>query len=559
LGHRDSFDAFDRKLTDIDVISTYLPVHGESGNVEGVLEIYIDATPFVRAMNSQLVWLTVGVPALMLILFLAQLLLVRRASRIIDSQARQLVEANHELDERVEARTLELRASNTQLQQEVEERRKVEQQLDRLAHHDLLTGLPNRLMCVEALRASLTDAEQRGTRLALLFIDLDRFKDVNDALGHFTGDKLLKAVVVAMAAEVRPGDTLARFGGDEFVCILQNAPDDATIIDCADRLLSCFREPFAIDGNRLYLSASIGICRTPEDGNSVEALLRNADIAMYKAKAAGHNRFQHYTQEMSAAAEERLRLEERLRMAIETEAIDAYYQPKVAAGKGHLVGAEALARWHDDILGQVSPGRFIQIAEETGLIIPLGALILDKVCRQIKAWRDSGFEVPRVSVNVSVKQFEPGDFPEQLETVLQKHGLPPSCLELEITESVIMAAEDAIGMLERIRNLGVRLAIDDFGTGYSSLVYLKQLPVEVLKIDRAFITSIGRSPSDEAIIRTVITLAASLGLSTVAEGVEEAEQAAFLCNAGCDTIQGYYYGRPLPASEFRAQWEAARA
>ena len=555
--HRNTFDAFEGELTDREVISTYAPVHNSDGKVEGVIEIYLDATPFVKWTDAQLFWLTIGISGLMLLLYLIQLLVVGRAARILDSQATELAESNRELDLRVEKRTRQLRDSNTQLQDEIHERRKVEEKLDRLAHFDLLTGLPNRLMFVEVLRASLAEAAESRRRLALLFIDLDRFKDVNDTLGHFTGDQLLKAVVTEMASCVRPSDTLARFGGDEFACILRDADDDA-IATCAQKLLDCFDEPFIVDGNKLYISASIGICQAPQDGDEVETLVRNADIAMYRAKAVGRNHFQHYTQEMSDAVDERRLLDERLHKAIEDERIDVHFQAKVESGNGSLAGAEALARWNDEVLGPVSPGRFIPVAEETGLIVALGAQVLEKVCSQMRAWREAGFDVPCVSVNVSVKQLEQDDFPKRLAALLHKYDVSPSCLELEITESVIMAIDDALGILKRIRNLGVKLAIDDFGTGYSSLSYLKQLPVEVLKIDRAFIVGIGRSTHDEAIIRAVISLSESLGLTTVAEGVEEESQVAFLSSAGCNLIQGYYYDRPQPAADFCRVWLSER-
>jgi diguanylate cyclase (GGDEF)-like protein len=492
----------------------------------------------------------------MLLLYLAQLFVVRHAARILDSQADALAETNRELDQRVAERTHALSASNAQLQDEIQERCKAEEQLERLARHDPLTGLPNRLMFSELLSTLLADSRLNGDNLTLLFIDLDHFKDVNDTLGHFIGDQLLKAVVTALSAGVRPGDTLTRFGGDEFVCILRDA-DDATITACANKLLGCFDEPFIIGGNRLHLSASIGICRAPQDGKDVETLVRNADIAMYRAKAAGRNRYEYYTQAMSAAVEERRWLEEHLRRAIENESLTVHFQAKIESGSGRLGGAEALARWNDAALGPVSPGRFIPIAEETGLIVALGALVLEKTCQQIRAWLDAGYAAPCVSVNVSVKQLEQDQFPERIATLLHQYDLPPSSLELEITESVIMAADDAIGMLERIHNLGVKLAIDDFGTGYSSLTYLKQLPVEVLKIDRAFIVGIGQSSHDEAIIRTIITLADNLGLATVAEGVEEENQVTFLTAAGCNLIQGYYYSHPQAAAEFSQRWLSA--
>lgn len=557
LTHRNSFDAFEKQLQDRDVISSYVPVHGPGGVVEGVLELYVDGTPFVRSTEEQLRWLALAISGLMAVLYLAQLLVVRHAGKVLDSQALQLEAANRELDSRVEERTRALSDANRQLEEEITERRKAEERLDRLAHHDPLTGLSNRLMFIERLRASLTLAARHERRLAVLFVDLDRFKDVNDTLGHTTGDQLLVVVAERLAACVRASDTLARLGGDEFVCILEEIEGAGAVSVVAEKLLAAFREPYRINGNDLHLSASIGISVSPSDGSDVETLVRNADIAMYQAKASGRNRSQFYSQEMSQAAEERMRIESNLRRAIGAGEIDVHFQPKIDSGTGRIVGAEALARWTCPVLGPVAPVRFIPVAEETGLIVALGDQVLEKTCRQVAQWRREGFEMPCVSVNLSVKQLDRSDFPERVAALLAECELPPSCLELEITESVIMAVEDAFAVLDAIRHLGVGLSIDDFGTGYSSLSYLKRLPIQVLKIDRAFVLGIGGDAGDEAIIRTIVALAASLGLATVAEGVEEQAQVDFLHAEGCSTIQGYHYGRPEPADVFATTWRTS--
>ncbi|MEI8161532.1 MAG: EAL domain-containing protein [Betaproteobacteria bacterium] len=554
LTHRNSFDAFEHQLADRDVISTYVPVHGPGEQIEGVLELYVDATPFVRSTAEQLRWLALAISGLLILLYLAQMLVVRFAARILDSQARQLTETNRELDTRVEERTRALSETNAQLESEIQERRGAEQRLDRLAHHDPLTGLPNRLMFMERLRASLARAARHGHRLAVLFIDLDRFKHVNDTLGHFTGDQLLIAVTARLKTSVRQGDTLARLGGDEFVCILEEINNSGAAGVAAEKLLALFREPFVINGNDLFLSASIGLSFSPDDGSDVETLVRNADIAMYQAKASGRNRSQFYSSEMSLAAEERMRIESNLRRAIAAGEIEVHFQPKVDSRSNRLIGAEALARWTCPVLGVVPPVRFIPVAEETGLIVALGDQVLEKTCRQLSRWRREGFDIPCVSVNLSVKQLERAGFSDRVQALLQEYELPPSVLELEITESVIMAVDDAFAVLDSIRQLGVGLSIDDFGTGYSSLAYLKRLPIQVLKIDRAFVIGIGESPGDEAIIRTIVALAESLGLKTVAEGVEDQAQVDFLKAEGCCTIQGYRYGRPLPAGVFANDW-----
>ncbi|QLG86823.1 EAL domain-containing protein [Chitinibacter bivalviorum] len=556
LAHKHSIDSFERALVDRDVISTYVPVHGANEKVEGVLEIYVDATPFIKAMSEQLRWLAVAICFLMVILFLVQMLVVMRAGNIINKQAAELEEANRDLDRRVEERTFALGQANLQLEAEVIERRNAEERLDQLAHHDPLTNLPNRLLFNEQLEQRLLQAPDHPHHLAVLFIDLDRFKDVNDTLGHFIGDQLLIAVTARLIKQVRADDTLARLGGDEFVCILNTQAGRETASQIAGQLLALFSQPFHINNNDIFLSASIGISFAPEDGMDVNTLVRNADIAMYQAKAAGRNRFQCYTRAMSVAAEERVRIERYLRQAIEHNELTVHFQAKVDSNSGQLVGAEALARWHSEALGHVPPVRFIPVAEDTGLIVALGDQILEKTCQQLRDWRSSGFNIPCVSVNLSVKQLERTDFPAHLAQLLHLYQLPATALELEITESVIMAVDDAIETLDAIRALGVKLSIDDFGTGYSSLAYLKQLPVQVLKIDRAFILGIGSGKDNEAIIRTIISLASSLGLSTVAEGVEEATQIRFLQEEGCSTIQGFYYGKPLPAAAFHQQWRS---
>ncbi|AUH51010.1 hypothetical protein CXB49_09395 [Chromobacterium sp. ATCC 53434] len=555
LAHSHSIDAFEHTLTERDIISTYVPVHGPDGKVEGVLEIYLDATPFIVATAHQLMWLTLAICALMGVLFVAQMLVVRHAGRVIARQARALADANRDLDHRVAERTSELEDANRRLEDEIAERRRAEETLDRLAHHDPLTGLPNRLLFQQRLHRLLERSALGEHDLALLYVDLDRFKDVNDTLGHYIGDQLLIAVAARLAGHIRSGDLLARLGGDEFVCILAQPGDRAAAGDMAHTLLSLFDRPFAVNGNDIYLSASIGISFALSDGADVDTLVRNADLAMYQAKAAGRNRSQHYTPQLSAAAAERVAIERHLRQAIEGGEIDVHFQPKVDSVSGALVGAEALARWTSEALGVVGPARFIPIAEDSGQIVALGGLVLEKTCHQLARWRDDGIALLPVSVNLSVRQLELEGFAGRVRAVLDRYSLSPALLELEITESVIMAADDALAALEALRALGVRLSIDDFGTGYSSLAYLRQLPVQALKIDRTFILGIGAG-GGEAIIRSIVSLAASLGLETVAEGVEDASQVDFLGSAGCTVIQGFYYGRPTAADEFAARWLA---
>jgi len=555
LTHRNQFDAFEGTLQDRDVISTYVPIYSfEDGQprIVGVFEVYQDVTRFVQAADRHLLWITLGVVGVLALLYLVQFVLVRRAQTFLRVQAGALQQANQELDRRVQERTRDLEI-------EITERRHAEQRLDYLAHHDPLTDLPNRLLFKERLSRSLQQLAAHGGELAVLFIDLDHFKDVNDTLGHSVGDTLLAAVTRRLESCIRPGDTLARLGGDEFICILEHIAGPATALEVADQLLELFRQPFSVGDNQLYLSASIGISQAPLDGMDVDVLVRKADAAMYQAKAHGRNRSHFYTSEMTASAQERIQLESLLRDAILTQELSVHFQPKVDVQSGRLLGAEALLRWHSAELGEVPPARFIPLAEETGFIIELGFWVLCESCRQVAAWDAAGLHVPVVSINLSVKQLERGNFPELLRNVMRETGIAPHRLELEITESVVMDVEDAFAMLDDLRALGVQLALDDFGTAYSSLSYLRKLPVQTLKIDCAFIAGIGRNRSDEAIVQAMVAISHSLDLSTVAEGVETVEQFEFLRRLGCEQVQGFLFGAPVAGDAFLARWQAAPA
>jgi len=554
LTHRNSFDAFEGALSDRDVISSYVPIRGEGGAVEGVFELYQDVTPFLAYLRQTLWWIGGGVLAILALLYLAQFVVVRRAHDILRQQEAQLQEANRDLDARVRQRTGELEEANRSLEGEIAERRAAEARLDHLAHHDPLTGLPNRLAFDEKLDDALRRTEHGGGQLAVFFIDLDRFKSINDSLGHAVGNELLRLAAGRLAQRMQPADVVARPGGDEFVCLVEGVRGRAEAQAVATAILEQFRLPFLVGGNDLMLSATVGISLFPGDGRAVDALVRNAETAMYRAKAAGANASRFYEPEMTAYATERLRLERQLRRSLGGEGLSLDYQPQVDAATGRLLGAEALARWSSAELGPVSPARFIPIAEETGIIVDLGEWVLREACRQLAAWDRQGFRLPKLSVNVSVRQVERPEIVERLGAILGETGIAAERLELEITESVIMAADDTLEVLESLRRRGIRLSVDDFGTGYSSLSYLKMLPIARLKIDRAFVAGIGRSPGDEAIIRTVVTLARSLGLDLIAEGVETPAQADFLARAGCAAFQGYLHGRPLPPEAFREAW-----
>ncbi len=554
LTHRNQFDAFEGTLTERDIIATYVPITDANAETrQGVFEVYQDVTEFVQTAERQLAWVTLYVIGVLAALYLAQFLVVRRAQLILRSQARALQDSNAVLDQRVRERT---RA----LQKEIGERRLAQQQLDHLAHHDPLTGLPNRILFLQRLTQALLPLAASGPpRLAVLFIELDRFKDVNDTLGHPVGDALLVNVARRLQACMGTGDLLARLGGDEFICLQAEIDAPAQTEALARRLLALFQQPFTVGENRLHLSASIGISLAPLDGLDVDVLVRQADAAMYQAKSQGRNRHHFYTAEMTAQAHERIQLEGRLRAAIGAGELSLHYQPKVDVASGRLTGAEALLRWHSAELGPVPPARFIPVAEATGYIEELGAWALHETCRQIAAWDAAGLSLPVVSINLSVKQLERGNFPDLLQSCLRQWGVAAQRIEIEITESVVLVMEDAFARLAELQALGVRLALDDFGTGYSSLSYLNRLPVQVLKIDRSFISGIGVRRSDESIVQAMVDIARSLDLVSVAEGVETEAQLAFLRRLGCAQVQGYLYGQPMPAEAFMERAQALGA
>ena len=544
LTHRNSFDAFEGQRVEVDLIASYLPIQVQD-RIVGVIELYQDVTPFVQRLDRLLKELLGVGMAIMLGLYGLQLLLVQRAQRILRSQEDELQQSNRELDLRVQQRTAELTQAKARL--------------EHLARHDPLTGLPNRLLCSDHLRRSISKAQRSGQPLAVLYIDLDRFKEVNDSLGHGVGDDLLREVARRLSVNVRGSDMVARLGGDEFVCVLDCEDARLEVPPVAEKLLSVLAEPMQLQGHALQLSASIGISLFPGDGNSADDLTRAADTAMYVAKRAGRNRYHFYRPEMTLSAQAHAHMDQLLRRSLANGELDLHYQMKFIAIGGVMrpSGVEALARWTSAELGPVSPARFIALAEETGFIVELGAWVLHRAVRQLSAWRAAGLAVPNVSVNLSVRQLEQSDFAGEVRRALAEAQLPAQALELEITESVIMKADDAMAALQALHQLGVRLSVDDFGTGYSSLAYLKLLPIQTLKIDRSFVMGIGSHPGDEAIIQAVVAIARSLGLSTVAEGVETMEQMAFLRAKGCDELQGFLLARPQSASDFARAWSNA--
>ena len=432
--------------------------------------------------------------------------------------------------------------------------REAQDKLDHLAHHDPLTGLPNRLLFHDRLQHAMVRATRAGRQLALMFIDLDRFKTVNDTLGHHVGDELLKQVAGQLAGCLRDGDTLARLGGDEFIVLLEDVDGVRGARQVAEKLMQLFEQPVVVSGYELFVTGSVGISLFPQDAVDMNVLIRHADVAMYQAKARGRNGYQLYAPSMDGDGAERLRMEGLLRRAIERGEMHLHYQPQVEIESGRLIGVEALVRWHSAELGHVPPARFIPLAEDTGFIAQLGGWVLEQACRQMVCWETAGLAVPKIAVNLSGRQFDRGSVAPLVARVLADVGLAPQRLQLEVTESVIMNTADALQTLHELHALGVALAIDDFGTGYSSLAYLKQLPVQTLKIDRSFIKDIPADKDDEAIAVAIVQLGKSMDLAVIAEGVETVEQAEFLLRHGCVRAQGYLYGRPVAADELLDTW-----
>ena len=433
------------------------------------------------------------------------------------------------------------------------QRRLAEDQLRFIATHDSLTDLPNRSLFNERLRHALHQGTRYTRGIAVMFIDMDRFKVVNDSLGHSAGDRLLQDSAKRLAECLRESDTVARLGGDEFVVMIENftAPKDAIAV--AQKVLASLAKPFFVDGQEFLMSASIGISTFPDDGKDAEMLLKNADIAMYRAKDQGRNNYQFYSAQMNKHTFERLAMESSLRRAVERNEFQLHYQPKLDLRTGAIAGVEALVRWQHPDWGMVSPAQFIPLAEETGLIVQIGEWVLRAACEQNKRWRDQGIPPLRVAVNLSARQFAQKTLLSDIAKTIAQSGLTPDCIELEITESLVMTnPEHATETLHKLKTMGISLSIDDFGTGYSSLAYLKRFPIDCIKIDRSFIKDIPTEADDMAITRGVIALGHSLRLKVVAEGVETVEQRDFLRSNDCDEMQGYLFSKPLPAEEVTA-------
>ncbi len=424
------------------------------------------------------------------------------------------------------------------------------EELTQLALHDTLTGLPNRILLADRISQAMAKVAEQGGCFSLMFIDLDGFKPVNDAFGHHLGDRLLREVALRLRDQLRSQDTLARIGGDEFVLLVRlSEPDDAPQV--AARQVSLLSKSFRVDEHDLQISASVGIALYPGNGQTAEELLMNADAAMYHAKGAGKNGYSFFDVSMNTNARKQLQLLQDLRQALEHNQFSLHYQPKFDAVSGQPVGAEALLRWEHPQQGLLLPEHFIELAEKTGLIIPIGEWVLNEACRQMRAWFDEGYSHWRISVNLSALQFCYSGLVDSVVSVLERHRLPANSLTLEITETTAMSDADAsMTVLQRLSQMGVDLSIDDFGTGYSSLMYLKRLPANELKIDRGFVRDLEHDSDDAAIVSAIVALGQALGLRIVAEGVETDTQQSFLTTLGCDALQGFLLGQPLPAEQF---------
>ena len=459
------------------------------------------------------------------------------------------------------------------MNEDITDRKVAEERVQYLAYYDSLTDLPNRTLLQDRLSKALASARRQKDKVALLFLDLDRFKNINDSLGHSLGDLLLQKVAERLKRWAREQDTVARLGGDEFLIVLTRIKDVADAAVAAERLMAVMTDEFIVEGNPLSISCSLGISIFPDHGEDGEGLIKNADAAMYSAKEKGRNNFRFFTEQMNAQVGERLTLENSLRLALDRNELFLVYQPQMDMGTGKIVGLEALLRWQHPELGLVPPDRFIRIAENSGLIMPIGEWVLRTACSQTRKWQDEGYAAVSVAVNVSAVQFRQEDFCNLIRRVLHETGIAPQYLELELTESLLLVNADVtVSVLQELKAMGLTLAIDDFGTGYSSFSYLRQFRVSKLKIDRSFVRDVAVNADDAAITSGIISMAKSLNLKVIAEGVENEAQMSFLRAHECDEIQGYYFSKPLtvdkvagmlrcnyPDPSFRAQASAGQS
>ncbi|HSD97015.1 MAG TPA: EAL domain-containing protein [Sulfuricaulis sp.] len=526
LVFRDHFSATEEIIVNRNLLSSYIPIRKTPHDpVEGVFEIYSDVTPLVAEIERTEYTVLGGVSVLLLLLYLFLLMIVRRADRVIKAH-------------------------------ENEERKAQAEQIHYMAYHDPLTGLANRALFKDRFQHAVAVAARTRSPLGIMFIDIDRFKVINDSLGHEGGDAVLIEAAKRIRACLRASDTACRIGGDEFTVILENLPTNDDAAQAATRLIQKFAEPLKIGDREIIVTASIGISIFPGATHDVQRLLKDANAAMHEAKESGRNRHVFYTQEMDARAQESLEYEMGLRKALQNGEFLIYYQPRVNTATGKVVGAEALLRWQHPSRGIIAPDNFIPLLEDTGLVIPVGEWVLLQACRQCQDWHAAGNSALSVSVNLSMKQFRSGSLLASVRRALEESGLPPRFLELELTETVLVDdAEQALDLMRELKDIGVSISIDDFGTGYSSLNYLRRFPIDLLKIDSSFIRDVVHNRGDAAITTTIAVMAKSLHLGILAEGVETREQARFLKTIGCHDMQGNLFGPAIPAEDFGAQLE----
>lgn len=520
---RDHLSTTEQVVLNRNLLLSYIPIRSSPGGpVEGVFEIYSDVTPLVVDIERTEYRVFGVVSFLLFLLYYFLLMIVRRADRIIRSH-------------------------------ENAERRAQAEQIHYMAYHDPLTGLPNRALFKDRFQHAIAVAERTGKSLGVMFIDIDRFKVINDSLGHEGGDSVLVEAAKRIRTCLRASDTACRLGGDEFTVILESLPSVEDAAQAAERLLKKFTEPMKIGGREIIVTTSIGIAVYPGATKDIQRLLKYADVAMHKAKESGRNCHVFYTQEMEVHAQESLEYELGLRHALQNGEFRLYYQPRVNTATASVTGAEALLRWQHPERGLVLPDNFIPLLEDTGLVIPVGEWALREACLQGRRWHDAGHDSLGVSVNLSMKQFRAGTLLGCVREALKVSGLPPQFLELEITESVLVEdVEQALALMNELKKIGVSLSIDDFGTGYSSLNYLRRFPIDLLKIDGSFIRDVTRNRGDAAITTTIAVMAKTLHLGLLAEGVETREQARFLKTIGCHTMQGYLFGEPVAADRFES-------
>ena len=517
LTYRERMDSWEGDIAARHILATYVPVHvHEAAPVEAVLEIYTDVTRLVEA-NQRSEWkVLAAVLGAMALLYAVVQLMLARYRRLLEEKER--------------------------------ERAAQEERIRHQAYHDPLTGLPNRASFTEHLEEAMRRAKRAGWPLALLFLDLDLFKRVNDSLGHDAGDRLLRVAAERIRRAVREADMLFRMGGDEFTVLLEDVrgPEEAAMV--ATRILEAIAEPLQLQHHEISVTSSVGIALYPRDDVVGERLVKAADTAMYRAKELGRNRYAFFAREMNERVETQMMIEAALRRALKNEEFVLHFQPRVSAATGRATGAEALLRWKHPEWGLVEPARFVPLLEETGLIVPVGAWVLAEACRAARAWQSAGLPPLRVSVNLSSRQFRSDALCDAVSEALRTSGLAPQLLELELTESLLIEnVEHAMGVMGKLKAIGTVISIDDFGTGYSSLGYLKRFPIDSLKIDKSFVRDIATSPKDAAIVKAISALSRSLGIGLIAEGVEEPWQVEFLRAHYCTELQGFYLSRPLPA------------